>query len=286
MRSRRSSDCPRPRDDGHRAARDVGPRGGRAHHGDCTRTDPRTLGAGRFRLAGLGRGSRGRRPGRVAEGRRRPARPRRSRRRRVPPAPGDHERHARDPPSARWTAASGRAARRHPPAGAGDRRLLVDGRAARAAQAARLPAALVRTSHPDRPAHHSGFADGLASWLDTSVPLPVQIGRAGELVEHGVWLAPEMRTCCSTWADGSRCAQGRRQSQRALGGRALAEPRRGPRPRRRRGRAHGHGPGRSRREQLPCARRAVLRSRRTRPPPRSTECLAPPQNEASTGCCR
>jgi two-component system, chemotaxis family, protein-glutamate methylesterase/glutaminase len=36
-----------------------------------------------------------------------------------------------------------------------------------------------------------GFADGLATWLDTSVPLPVQIGRAGDLVERGVWLAPD-----------------------------------------------------------------------------------------------
>jgi two-component system chemotaxis response regulator CheB len=36
-----------------------------------------------------------------------------------------------------------------------------------------------------------GFADGLAQWLDTSVPLPVQIGRAGEIVERGVWLAPD-----------------------------------------------------------------------------------------------
>jgi two-component system chemotaxis response regulator CheB len=36
-----------------------------------------------------------------------------------------------------------------------------------------------------------GFADGLAHWLDTSVPLPVQIGRAGEIVERGVWLAPD-----------------------------------------------------------------------------------------------
>jgi two-component system, chemotaxis family, protein-glutamate methylesterase/glutaminase len=36
-----------------------------------------------------------------------------------------------------------------------------------------------------------GFADGLARWLDASVPLPVQIGRAGELAERGVWLAPD-----------------------------------------------------------------------------------------------
>jgi two-component system, chemotaxis family, protein-glutamate methylesterase/glutaminase len=36
-----------------------------------------------------------------------------------------------------------------------------------------------------------GFADGLARWLDTSVPLPVQIGRAGETVARGVWLAPD-----------------------------------------------------------------------------------------------
>jgi two-component system chemotaxis response regulator CheB len=36
-----------------------------------------------------------------------------------------------------------------------------------------------------------GFAEGLAQWLDASVPLPVQIGRAGELVERGVWLAPD-----------------------------------------------------------------------------------------------
>jgi two-component system chemotaxis response regulator CheB len=37
----------------------------------------------------------------------------------------------------------------------------------------------------------TGFAEGLARWLDTSVPLPVQIGRAGELAERGVWLAPD-----------------------------------------------------------------------------------------------
>jgi two-component system chemotaxis response regulator CheB len=37
----------------------------------------------------------------------------------------------------------------------------------------------------------TGFADGLAQWLDASVPLPVQIGRAGETVVHGVRLAPD-----------------------------------------------------------------------------------------------
>ena len=37
----------------------------------------------------------------------------------------------------------------------------------------------------------AGFADGLARWLDASVPLPVQIGRAGERVERGVFLAPD-----------------------------------------------------------------------------------------------
>ena len=36
-----------------------------------------------------------------------------------------------------------------------------------------------------------GFAEGLARWLDTSVPLPVQIGRAGVTVARGVWLAPD-----------------------------------------------------------------------------------------------
>jgi two-component system chemotaxis response regulator CheB len=36
-----------------------------------------------------------------------------------------------------------------------------------------------------------GFAGGLARWLDASVPLPVQIGRPGELVGPGVWLAPD-----------------------------------------------------------------------------------------------
>jgi len=36
-----------------------------------------------------------------------------------------------------------------------------------------------------------GFADGLAEWLDASVPLPVRIGRAGETVGRGVWLAPD-----------------------------------------------------------------------------------------------
>jgi two-component system chemotaxis response regulator CheB len=37
----------------------------------------------------------------------------------------------------------------------------------------------------------AGFADGLARWLDASVPLPVQIGQAGEAVVRGVWLAPD-----------------------------------------------------------------------------------------------
>lgn len=36
-----------------------------------------------------------------------------------------------------------------------------------------------------------GFAAGLAQWLNASVPLPVRIGRAGEGVERGVWLAPD-----------------------------------------------------------------------------------------------
>jgi two-component system chemotaxis response regulator CheB len=37
----------------------------------------------------------------------------------------------------------------------------------------------------------TGFADGLARWLDTNVGLAVRIGRAGEAVERGVWLAPD-----------------------------------------------------------------------------------------------
>jgi two-component system chemotaxis response regulator CheB len=37
----------------------------------------------------------------------------------------------------------------------------------------------------------TGFAEGLVKWLDASVPLPVQIGRTGESVERGVWLAPD-----------------------------------------------------------------------------------------------
>lgn len=37
----------------------------------------------------------------------------------------------------------------------------------------------------------TGFADGLARWLDTAVPLTVQIGRDGEIVERGVRLAPD-----------------------------------------------------------------------------------------------
>jgi two-component system, chemotaxis family, protein-glutamate methylesterase/glutaminase len=36
-----------------------------------------------------------------------------------------------------------------------------------------------------------GFAEGLARWLDSSVPLPVHIACAGERVERGVWLAPD-----------------------------------------------------------------------------------------------
>lgn len=37
----------------------------------------------------------------------------------------------------------------------------------------------------------SGFGSGLARWLDTSVALTVQIARAGEPAEAGVWLAPD-----------------------------------------------------------------------------------------------
>jgi two-component system chemotaxis response regulator CheB len=37
----------------------------------------------------------------------------------------------------------------------------------------------------------TGFGDGLAHWLDASVPLSVQVGRAGETVQRGVWLAPD-----------------------------------------------------------------------------------------------
>jgi two-component system chemotaxis response regulator CheB len=37
----------------------------------------------------------------------------------------------------------------------------------------------------------TGFAEGLAHWLDASVPLPVRIGCAGDSVERGVWLAPD-----------------------------------------------------------------------------------------------
>jgi two-component system, chemotaxis family, protein-glutamate methylesterase/glutaminase len=36
-----------------------------------------------------------------------------------------------------------------------------------------------------------GFAEGLARWLDASVPLPVHIACAGERPERGVWLAPD-----------------------------------------------------------------------------------------------
>jgi two-component system, chemotaxis family, protein-glutamate methylesterase/glutaminase len=37
----------------------------------------------------------------------------------------------------------------------------------------------------------SGFAAGLAHWLDGSVPLQVQIACAGDAVTRGVWLAPD-----------------------------------------------------------------------------------------------
>jgi two-component system chemotaxis response regulator CheB len=37
----------------------------------------------------------------------------------------------------------------------------------------------------------TGFAEGLAEWLDASVPLPVGIGCAGECVVHGVRFAPD-----------------------------------------------------------------------------------------------
>lgn len=37
----------------------------------------------------------------------------------------------------------------------------------------------------------SGFVDGLASWLDASVPLGVHLARAGDRLEPGAWLAPD-----------------------------------------------------------------------------------------------
>jgi two-component system chemotaxis response regulator CheB len=37
----------------------------------------------------------------------------------------------------------------------------------------------------------TGFGSGLALWLDESVALTVQVARAGELAEPGVWLAPD-----------------------------------------------------------------------------------------------
>ena len=36
-----------------------------------------------------------------------------------------------------------------------------------------------------------GFADGFADWLDASVPLGVQIARAGKEITCGVWIAPD-----------------------------------------------------------------------------------------------
>ena len=62
-----------------------------------------------------------------------------------------------------------------------------------------------------------GFADGLAHWLDSSVPLPVQIGRAGEAVSAGSGSRPTTRTCCSTGRE-ARAARGDAvRPQRALG---------------------------------------------------------------------
>jgi two-component system chemotaxis response regulator CheB len=37
----------------------------------------------------------------------------------------------------------------------------------------------------------TGFADGLAHWLDAGVALPVRIGRDGDIAGHGVWVAPD-----------------------------------------------------------------------------------------------
>jgi two-component system chemotaxis response regulator CheB len=37
----------------------------------------------------------------------------------------------------------------------------------------------------------TGFADGLAHWLDSSVELPVRLVQGGEHVTSGVWLAPD-----------------------------------------------------------------------------------------------
>ena len=37
----------------------------------------------------------------------------------------------------------------------------------------------------------TGFADGLARWLDTSVAVSVRLARGGELASAGVWLAPD-----------------------------------------------------------------------------------------------
>jgi two-component system chemotaxis response regulator CheB len=37
----------------------------------------------------------------------------------------------------------------------------------------------------------AGFTEGLASWLDGAVPLPVRLGQDGATAAHGVWIAPE-----------------------------------------------------------------------------------------------
>jgi two-component system chemotaxis response regulator CheB len=37
----------------------------------------------------------------------------------------------------------------------------------------------------------SGFLDGLITWLDQAVPLPVRIARDGDRIAPGVWFAPD-----------------------------------------------------------------------------------------------
>ena len=86
-----------------------------------------------------------------------------------------------DPPSSRAAAGAGGPRFGSRPARA-DRHLLVDGRARTPSRTARrTPAAF---PIPILIAQHmtTGFADGLARWLDSSVPLPVHVACAGEPV--------------------------------------------------------------------------------------------------------
>ena len=157
-------------------------------------------GARRARLAGLGRGARRRRARRHGRRLARSARSRRRRGRRLPPAPEAAERHARDPPSSRRAGSARPRASTAParPARAIGICSSTGGPQALLELLGSLPASFPL---PILVAQHitTGFADGLARWLDASVALPVRIGARGrDARARASGSRPTTPTCCST----------------------------------------------------------------------------------------